>query len=266
MSVVTQELVRNVYLVRHGRPLVDDAVPAAAWDLDPAGRAEIVALRESGRLPSDAVWFTSPEPKARQTAALLTDGPVEVVDDLAEQLRLHPGAVPDFDVVRRRAFARPERSVHPGWEPLEATRVRVGAAVRDILEEHPTSDIVLVGHGTAFALIASELTGGAPDSAVPEAMGMPDVLVVRMRRHPPVTPPPIRDIVAMTLLITAVELAAWKLGARLGIVSAVVGGVGALAWLPRRTRRIGWALLAAALVALLVAATVVVAAEPRTGA
>lgn len=266
MTEGPDELVRHVYLVRHGRPLVDGDIPAAGWDLDPSAHAHVVSLRESGRIPTDAVWFTSPEPKARQTAALLTDGPVEVVDGLAEQLRLHPGLIDDVEAVRRRAFAHPERSVHPGWEPLDATRLRVRRAVRELLDAHPTEDLVLVGHGTAFALIASELTGRPPDPSLPDALDMPDVLVVRMRRHPPTMPPPIRDIVTMTLLITAVELAAWKIGARLGIVSAVVAGLGVLAWPLRRTRRVGWALLAAALIAFLVAVMVVVAAEPRTGA
>jgi broad specificity phosphatase PhoE len=266
MSQAPDELVRHVYLVRHGRPRIDHNVPASGWDLDGSAHGEVIALRESGKLPAEALWFTSPEPKARQTAALLTDRPVEVVDGLAEQLRLNSGEIEDVSAVRRRAFAHPERSVHPGWEPLNATRVRVRRAVRDLLDDHPVEDVVLVGHGTAFALVASELTGGAPDPSWPDALAMPDVVVVRMRRHPPTTPPPIRDIVVMTLLITAIELGVWKIGARLGIVSLVVAGLGAVAWLPRRTRRIGWALLSAAVVALLVAAMVVVAAEPRTGA
>ena len=66
----------TLFLVRHGAPLVDPSVPPARWELDPAGYDDVWALRSSGRLPSRAVWFSSPEPKALATAELLTDGEV----------------------------------------------------------------------------------------------------------------------------------------------------------------------------------------------
>jgi len=68
-----------LHLVRHGRPLVVRGVPAAEWDLDPAAYDDVWALRASGRLPTRAAWFTSPEPKAIQTAQLLTDADVPAV-------------------------------------------------------------------------------------------------------------------------------------------------------------------------------------------
>jgi hypothetical protein len=68
-----------LHLVRHGRPLTDAATPARTWPLDPDGYAAIETLRTSGRLPVTATWFSSPERKARDTAARLTDEPVAVV-------------------------------------------------------------------------------------------------------------------------------------------------------------------------------------------
>lgn len=52
----------NLYLVRHGRPLIDTSVPASQWEQDPAAAPEIRALAE--RLPSsgNAHWFASAEP------------------------------------------------------------------------------------------------------------------------------------------------------------------------------------------------------------
>lgn len=84
-----------LHLVRHGRPLVDHSVPAGGWELDPHGFDEVWALRTSGRLPSGAVWFSSPEPKATQTAQLLTECEVGVVDDLREHERWTALAMPD---------------------------------------------------------------------------------------------------------------------------------------------------------------------------
>ena len=41
----------TLFLVRHGRPTIDRAVPAHEWELDPAAYDDIWALRSSGRLP-----------------------------------------------------------------------------------------------------------------------------------------------------------------------------------------------------------------------
>jgi hypothetical protein len=104
-----------LHLVRHGRPLVDPSQPARAWELDPAGYDEVWALRESGRLPARAAWFTSPEPKALATAALLTDASVGVVDDLAEHRRETADRIEDVEGTVRRAFADPGRPATWCW-------------------------------------------------------------------------------------------------------------------------------------------------------
>ncbi|MDP2772025.1 MAG: phosphoglycerate mutase family protein [Nocardioides sp.] len=138
----------TLFLVRHGRPLVDRDRPAAEWELDPAGFDDVWALRESGRLPQRAAWFCSPEPKAVATAQLLTEGDVGIVDDLREHE--HPSACRD----------------------------RVVPAVRRILDVHSGEDVVLVGHGTAWTITVAELTGSAPDLDCWLSLATPDVLVV----------------------------------------------------------------------------------------
>jgi broad specificity phosphatase PhoE len=167
----------TLFLVRHGLSLPDRERPASEWDLDPAGFDAVWALRESGRLPTRAAWFSSPEPKAQQTAQLLTDGEVGVVDELREHERA-AGWLEDFPDRVRAAFARPGTPAAPGWEPLDATRVRLVPAVRRILEVHDGEDVVLVGHGTAWTLLAAELTGEEPDLVRWESLGMPDVIEV----------------------------------------------------------------------------------------
>ena len=150
-----------LYLVRHGRPLIDRARPAHEWALDPAYADDVRALR--ARLPQHAAWFSSPEPKALATARLLTEEPIEVVGDLREHERNSTEWVDDFSAVVRRAFAHPEVPAYAGWEPLAATRRRVVTAVEGILDQHPDHDIVLVGHGTAWTLARAELMGEPPD-------------------------------------------------------------------------------------------------------
>ena len=163
-----------LYLVRHGRPAIDRLQPAHEWQLDPAYVEDVRALRH--RLPEHADWFSSPEPKAIGTARLLTDEPVEVVPELREHERRTTDWIEDFEPVVRRAFDRPDLSAYDGWEPLAHTRTRVVSAVAGILDQHPGRDVVLVGHGTAWTLLRSALSGEPPDPDWWARLAMPDVV------------------------------------------------------------------------------------------
>lgn len=174
----------RLHLVRHGRPVIDPATPSRTWSLDPASYDDVWALRE--RLPvalHAAPWYTSPEPRAIETAQLLTDAQVGIVDGLREQHRGDPGDpatsgwVDDLAAAVRRAVERPDEPAVPGWEPLTSTRARVVGAVRPILAAHADEpDVVLVGHGTAWCLLAAELLGTAPDLERWARLALPDVV------------------------------------------------------------------------------------------
>lgn len=167
-----------LYLVRHGRPILDKAVPASAWVLDQEHEYLVEELAAHAPWPDDAVWYTSPEPKAARTAFLLAKREVPMVVDLREHDRGGSGWVPDFAGVVREAFTSPHAVARPGWEPIVRTRSRVVAAVRKILAEHPGRDVVLVGHGTAWTLLAAELTGTEPDLERWGSLAMPDVITL----------------------------------------------------------------------------------------
>jgi broad specificity phosphatase PhoE len=191
----------RLVLVRHGRSAVDRSRPAHEGELDPAGLGAVVELARSGQLPERAVWFSSPEPKALATAHLLVHGArtltpsalppaaahgcgcgtVAVEAGLAEHRR-GPRWFDDpaqFRAAVRRALEQQDEPAVPEWEPLAATRDRLLPAVRRILERHPDDDVVLSGHGTAWTLLVSELTGEPPDHAAWAALQMPDVWEVR---------------------------------------------------------------------------------------
>ncbi|QNN52147.1 histidine phosphatase family protein [Nocardioides mesophilus] len=180
----------RLHLVRHGRSAADPATAPDTWGLDPAGRGDLDALRDGSALPRGAVWFSSPEAKALETACWLTDTPVTVVPELAEHRRgVHWFAdQADFRAAVRRAFARPEERAVPQWEPLSAARDRLVPAVRTLLAAHPDDDVVLVGHGTAWTLLVSELTGRPPDLEAWAALRMPDVWEVPRPAAPPDRP------------------------------------------------------------------------------
>lgn len=162
-----------LYLVRHGRPLIDRTRPAHEWPLDPAYADDVRTLR--ARLPEQAAWFSSPEPKALATALLLTDQPVEVVPDLREHERHTTDWFDDFETVVRRAFDHPDVPAYDGWVPLADTRRRVATAVAAILDAHRGQDVVLVGHGTAWTLLRSALSGEPPDLDWWARLAMPDL-------------------------------------------------------------------------------------------
>jgi broad specificity phosphatase PhoE len=164
----------SLYLVRHGRPLVDREQPAHAWPLDPAYDDDVRRLRS--RLPAGAAWFSSPEPKAFMTARMLTDSPIEVVPDLREHERNTTDWMEDFDAVVRRAFAEPEVAAYDGWAPLAQTRRRVVAAVTGIMDRHRDVDVVMVGHGTAWTLVRAALEDTPPDLDWWASLAMPDVV------------------------------------------------------------------------------------------
>jgi broad specificity phosphatase PhoE len=164
----------DLYLVRHGRPLVDRSRPAHEWNLDPAYDDDVRALRR--RLPSAARWFSSPEPKAFMTARLLTEEPIEVVADLREHERHTTDWIDDFEPVVARAFAEPDLPAYDGWVPLAQTRRRVVRAVAEIVDRPGDTDLVLVGHATAWTCLVAALTGCPPDLVAWANLAMPDVI------------------------------------------------------------------------------------------
>ncbi len=168
--------------MRHGLSAPDPTTPPEAWGLDPDGLAGVDQLAASGRLAAAAAWYSSPEPKAFETARRLTSHPVAVVPELAEHRRgVHWFADPrDFRAAVRRAFDQPSQRAVPEWEPLAALRERLVPAVDRILGLHPHDDVVLVGHGTAWTLLVADLTGSEPDLDAWAALRMPDVWAIRV--------------------------------------------------------------------------------------
>jgi broad specificity phosphatase PhoE len=161
----------RLVLVRHGRPAINRAEPPHRWTLAAEATAQVRAIGPVG--DHAATWFSSPEPKALATAALLRPGHVEPVADLreAERTAAWMADPEEFRAVVRRSFEHPDEPGMVGWEPLASCRDRVTAAVRKLLDASRTT--VLVGHGTAWTLLVAELTGDAPDLDAWATMPMP---------------------------------------------------------------------------------------------
>lgn len=169
-----------LHLVRHAPPLVERAAPASTWPLDPGRREAVEPLRRSGVLPAgQASWYSSGEPKALETAVLLSGtADVAVVTGLGEAGR--PAGWMDrteFEDSVSRSFASPAEPARPGWEVLDDVRARLIRALDEVAAPaagRGPGEVVLVGHGTAWTVLVAALTGAAPDLVAWRTMTMPD--------------------------------------------------------------------------------------------
>lgn len=156
---------RRLILIRHSLSEIEPDVPVAKWQLSEEGVAR--ARSFAGRLDpgtADRV-FTSPEPKAAQTARHLGAAwnlPIEEVAGLHEHERPEPRVLPrdQFEELVRGVFARPSEVVF-GAESANAALERFSAAVTRFIEP-TTRDVVVVSHGTVIALFVAKRTGEDP--------------------------------------------------------------------------------------------------------
>ncbi len=163
-----------IHLVRHARSSIDPEVPPGRWRLP--SDCSAAALRDSGVLPADARWFTSPESKARQTAELLLAPEATVVTDLREAER--SGAwyedSGEFEVAVAAFLTDGTVPAGRSWESRDAVTERVVSALEQIVLDCGGRDCVLVSHGTALTLLVGALTGRTPATAEWRALRMPD--------------------------------------------------------------------------------------------
>ena len=152
------------YLVRHGRPLPRQGVPAREWELDPAGFDDVWALRESGgsragrcgsprrspRRPRPPSCSRSPRRRPRRPA----------------RARSRSGGL-DRRLRRPRCGARsptPTCRRTTGGSRWRRAAPASGPAARRVLHVHAGEEVVLVGHGTAWTLLAAGCAARRPTS------------------------------------------------------------------------------------------------------
>lgn len=109
--------------------------------------------------------FTSPEPKAAETARVLASAwsvEVETIDGFREHERPDARMLRPEDFERRigELFARPSEIVF-GTESADAARQRFTDAVVRVIRR-TVGDVVIVSHGTVIALFVADATGVEP--------------------------------------------------------------------------------------------------------
>lgn len=163
----------RLHLVRHAQSQITPDTPAREWNLAP--EASMSDLRSAGVLPERASWFSSPEPKARQSAALITSDQIEVLPALAEVGREGTLLSAEEFTAAVRGYLTDGHG--PGaavWEPRVDATLRIVDGALAAMEHSTEPACVLVGHGTAFTLLVAALVGAPPDAEAWATMAMPD--------------------------------------------------------------------------------------------
>jgi broad specificity phosphatase PhoE len=153
----------SLILVRHSLPAIDPCVASHHWPLSPEGRQRCRPLARALAPYLPAAFFSSREPKAAETAALVAR---ELGVSFAPRAGLHEHtrhtaewlSAEGFQAAIRGLFERPAEVVW-GEESADAAHARFAAAIEALLAEQPAGHVVVFTHGTVLALYAARSAG-----------------------------------------------------------------------------------------------------------
>ena len=170
---------RKLILIKHARPQQVEGVPPEQWGLSPEGRESCAVLAEAVGRHVPAVIASSTEPKAAQTAGIVSERlgvAVEPVEHLHEHDRTGVPlmATREFISLMALFFKQPGRLVL-GNETADAMARRFQRAIDGLLRSHAEGNVAVVSHGTAIAQFAADHGAGDP-FAMWRAMGLPSIL------------------------------------------------------------------------------------------
>ena len=162
----------RIYLLRHASPAVQPGQAPSTWRLSERGIEEARTLAVIARSWKLTAIYSSAQPKASGTAAIIADElglPVQLVEGLEEQRwDAWIDNADDFNETVRAIVERPDESIG-GCEAASAAGARFDAALRSLLPA--SGPLVVVSHGRVLtAWLASVLS---PESAYETWRAMP---------------------------------------------------------------------------------------------
>ncbi len=152
--------------MRHSVPQIVPGIQAAQWHLSKDGieLAELLAKQLEYLEPN--IIFSSPEPKAHETGAILAKH-LEIPQQTEKDIREHDLSSnkillqSDFEASVSKFFNYPGRLVF-GNESAEQTLQRFTGAVNKLRLDIRDKSAILVTHGRILSLFFSEITGVQP--------------------------------------------------------------------------------------------------------
>lgn len=170
-------------LVKHSLPAIDQAARPDSWSLNDTGRRRCRRLADLLAPYVPATLVSSPEPKARETAALLADRfgtEVAAERDLREHERPLLGWLEDVDFERTVLDAMERSSEHVrGMERIDHARSRFTAAIERLIARHSPGNLIVVAHGTVISLYAAPLLG-IPPANLWRRLGLPSFVALSL--------------------------------------------------------------------------------------
>ena len=151
---------RILYL-SHPEVKIDPQTPVPKWEISDVGRRRLRAAVARGWPGRGWRLIASPEAKAQQTAALLSNAfglPLHTHPDMGEVDRSATGYL---DLKRHEAladllFSNPAMGPE-GWESADAATARISKAFHEVLAE-VADDLIFVGHGAVGSFLWCALT------------------------------------------------------------------------------------------------------------
>ncbi len=164
---------RRLHLIRHARPEIERAVPPEHWHLSAEGRINALAL--GGRIALTAgTVFCSPEPRARETGAIIAGA-------AGAQVAVHPGLSElgfRAGFLAQEEFSRRVRAYLDGgrdaaFEPYDDARRRIVACLAELCRSEE-GDLALVSHGRIMTVLLGDILGRRLGAAEWALIAMPD--------------------------------------------------------------------------------------------
>ena len=163
-------MTRWLILVKHSLPTLEPGIPAHLWQLSPTGKQRCTGLAQqlSAYLPFRL--YSSTEPKATQTAALVASQlhiPWQTHPGLHEHERSQVGfsSPAQFQANMRLFFEHPTQTVF-GGESADQAYQRFSTALQVLLDaDSPhaqnlmAQNLVVVAHGTVISLYVARRCG-----------------------------------------------------------------------------------------------------------
>jgi 2,3-bisphosphoglycerate-dependent phosphoglycerate mutase len=167
----------QLFLIRHARSrMMGDA--AERWPLSEKGRREASILARQDFWRQVELVFSSPEPKALQTAepaARRWSIPLQIVDCLHELRR--PRLIRNYRRAIARIFKDPEKSI-ADMEPAARAAERITRCLKELVTAHPNRTLAVVSHGLVLTLFLAQLEGRWPTVAEWQAVPFTGLIVV----------------------------------------------------------------------------------------
>jgi broad specificity phosphatase PhoE len=176
---------RTLILAKHAMPELRPDVPAARWHLSTEGIAGAKRLAERLRAYEPNVVVSSTEPKALETAAIVSEAlgvQLESPFGLHEHERPEPGLLEPAVFERRIAelFARPSELVFGAESASDALRRFATAVDRAVADNR--GNVAVISHGTVISLFVAA-RAHEDGRRLWKVLGLPSYVVLELPKY-----------------------------------------------------------------------------------